>query len=164
MPDIFSEIDDDICEPPECWPVQEKSGWKPGDDVVVDDVVQVPPAQSGWPAAVPARIENWNFELEPAEYMIHSGDTLAGLAYTYLGSPNRWNELWEMQPQSYRWNHSPNDLTPGQMWPMPAEAADRARKIAPTPPGGVVDKPGPTSNLPLVAGLAAAALVFYSVS
>ncbi len=165
MPEFFKEIDDNICEPPECFPVEENAEWKPGDDVVIDDVVQVPPAVTGWPAAVPARIENWNFKLTPAEYMIASGDTLAGLAYTYLGSPNRWSELWAMQPQSYRWNHSPNDLAPGQMWPMPAEAAERAKKMVPgIPPGGVTDKPKSSSALPLIAGVAAAVAVFYSMS
>lgn len=46
------------------------------------------------PGAVPAREENWNFETDPAEYTIASGDTFVGLAATYLGDGGRWAELW----------------------------------------------------------------------
>lgn len=46
------------------------------------------------PGAVPAREENWNFEIDPAEYTIAAGDTFVGLAATYLGSGARWKEIW----------------------------------------------------------------------
>lgn len=48
---------------------------------------------SGWPSAPPHRAAAW----DGAEYMIHSGDTISGLAARYLGDPARWREIWSMQ-------------------------------------------------------------------
>lgn len=48
---------------------------------------------SGWPSAPPHRPAAW----DGAEYMIHSGDTLSGLAARYLGDPARFLEIWRLQ-------------------------------------------------------------------
>jgi len=85
---------------------------------------EAPPAFSGWPAAVPVRPGNWDVDFEPAKYKIALGDTLAGLAATYLGSPQRWKEIWDIQPDVFRWNNSPDKIYPGQWFNMPDEARD----------------------------------------
>lgn len=158
--DLPNEID---VEPPH--------GPHSGDpaDFVLPEVVitpsDIPPGTT--PGAVPFRPDNWNFNLDPAEYVIAGGDTLTGLAITYLGEGARWKELWNMQPQSYRFTHSPDDLNVGQMWPMPQEASDKAKLLSQEiPPGGVTDKPGQAKQAGggIVAAAVAAGVLFYLLS
>jgi LysM repeat protein len=77
---------------------------------------------SGWPAAVPVVATAWDTSRTPARYTVQGGDTLSGLAATYLGDPARWRDIWNEQPQQYRWTHSPDVLAQGQVLNMPAEA------------------------------------------
>jgi hypothetical protein len=145
---------------------------------------------SGWPAAVPIRPANWNMDTDPDSYKIAWGDTLAGLSATYLGTPMRWKEIWDQQPDSYRWSHSPDKLMPGQWIFMPPDASATLRaalgqppepgdKPAPPPPGGYPAPAGPVtppgeaptakkkkkSILPwVVGGGALAALAAYAMS
>jgi hypothetical protein len=83
-----------------------------------------PEAFSGWPAAVSVRPANWNLDPQPAQYTIAAGDTLAGLAATYLGDPARVMEIWMLQDQQYRWSHSADTIFPGEVFAMPDEARD----------------------------------------
>ena len=82
---------------------------------------------TGWPAAVDVVPGAWNLSADPATYIIQAGDTLAGLAATYLGDPARWQQIWNMQPQSFRFSHSPDVIFSGQVFLMPQEAADNMR-------------------------------------
>lgn len=83
---------------------------------------------SGWPAAVPVVPSAWNTNVVPATYVVQSGDTFSGLAATYLGDPARWRDIWDEQPQQYRWSHSPDVLAGGELINMPAEAAQNFLK------------------------------------
>lgn len=75
------------------------------------------------PGAVPAREQNWNFDADPAQYTIASGDTLVGLAKTYLGNGGWWPMIWnygsnrDQFPNPDKLNH------PGPL-DMPPEARD----------------------------------------
>lgn len=111
---------------------------------------------SGWPAAVPIRPANWDVTTDPDSYMVAWGDTLAGLAATYLGTPMRWREIWDQQPDAYRFSHSPDDLMPGQWLFMPPDASATLRaalgqppepgdRPAPAPPGGYPTPVGPSA-------------------
>jgi hypothetical protein len=82
---------------------------------------------SGWPAAVTVRPDNWNMDLQPATYTIAAGDTLSGLAATYLGSPARVMEIWNLQPQQFRFTHSMDEIFPGDVFLMPDEARDNLK-------------------------------------
>jgi len=82
---------------------------------------------SGWPAAVSVRPDNWDMSLQPATYRIASGDTLSGLAATYLGAPNRVMEIWSLQPADFRFSHSMDKITPGMIFNMPDEARDNLK-------------------------------------
>jgi hypothetical protein len=80
----------------------------------------------GWPAAVPVEASRWNTDAQPAEYRVASGDTLSGLAATYLGSPARWKEIWDMQPGARRQGPgaSPDKIFTDEILLMPDEARD----------------------------------------
>ena len=88
--------------------------------------IEVPPEEqeiassSGWPGAVPIRPANWNEEL--CTYKLAYGDTLSGLAATYLGSPQRWTEIWAEQDDTFRASRDPDELVAGEWIHMPAEA------------------------------------------
>jgi len=129
---------------------------------------------SGWPAAVTVRPDNWDMALQPAVYTIAAGDTLAGLAATYLGSPARWKEIWELQPAQFRFSNSPDKIFPGQKFMMPDEARDNLKAwLALGKPSG--KKPGALSKsdkasagykkyLPYAAGAVVGLGVLYLVS
>ena len=82
------------------------------------------PTPSGWPAAVAVVPTAWNTTATPALYTLQPGDSLSGLASTYLGAAARWREIWDMQPQQYRWTHSPDVVYAGEVFRMPDEARD----------------------------------------
>ena len=128
------------------------------------------------PGAVPVRPENW--KLDTSTYVLSWGDTLTGLAVTYLGNGGRWREIWDAQPGSFRESNKPDKLGVGQALLMPAEAVANARVLVANPgsrvqPNGeVIDPHGVVvSALPpwvktaaAAAGLAALLGVAYMVS
>lgn len=87
----------------------------------------------GWPAAVAFRAGNWNFD--KCEYTLASGDTLSGVSRTYLLRPDRWLEIWQLQP--FRWTYKPDPssknpgrpIKEGDVFIMPKEACDRAKEM-----------------------------------
>ena len=79
------------------------------------------------PGAVPVRLENWDLAGEPfATYIIASGDTLSGLAITYLGDGTRWDEIWNTGGNKAKFPN-PNVLDSIGPLDMPEEARDRMK-------------------------------------
>ncbi len=74
------------------------------------------------PAPVPMRPDNWDLDSKPARYKLAWGDTLVGLAGTYLHDGSRWREIWDMQPASYHQTRTPDKIFVGDWLNMPAEA------------------------------------------
>jgi len=122
-------------------------------------------AASGWPPPAAYRPGNWDFDA--STYVLAFGDTLSGLAITYLGSPQRWKEIWDAQPQDFRFSHSPDKLMAGQKINMPLEARDMAKAMLADPNANPqastigkkapIDVPGENPNAPTVAGGTSAA-------
>jgi len=116
-----------------------------------------------WPAAVPIRPANWN--LDRQDYQLAPGDTLSGLAATYLGTPQRWREIWDVQPQSFRWSRKPDQLYAGEWILMPDDAVAtllaalgvEPKKGTPAkpPPGGYPVQPGQPGASPAAAATSA---------
>jgi hypothetical protein len=104
---------------------------------IVDDIISgddPPPATvgpDGWPAAPAFRGGNWNFET--CTYTLAQGDTLSGLARLYLGRPDRWLEIWQLQPFRFTYKPDPSSKNPGRAiregdpFIMPKEACERAK-------------------------------------
>jgi hypothetical protein len=108
------------------------------------------------PGAVPFRAGNWNFDR--CEYTLAEGDTMWGVATTYLGRGNRWLEIWQLQsfrwtkavdPSAYAKNPSLTPIKEGDVFVMPKEACDRAKEMlaagkpsAPPTPGAPGTMPG----------------------
>ncbi len=85
------------------------------------------------PGAVDFRPERWwdpEGDGSIYQYQLASGDTLSGLAATYLGDPNRWEEIWAEQPSDYRAARSPDVVYEGEWRMMPKEAGDNAKQWA----------------------------------
>ena len=82
------------------------------------------PLGYGWPSAVPVTEASWDTSQQPAKYKTVFGDTFSGLAATYLNDPARWQEIWDVQSQEYRWSHNADDLATGEWLVMPDEARD----------------------------------------
>lgn len=57
------------------------------------------PVIGGTPAPAGFRPGNWDFTR--GEYTVAQGDTLWGLAITYLGQGSRWLDIWAMQTQPW---------------------------------------------------------------
>lgn len=110
---------------------------------------------TGWPAAVPYRAGNWDYA--KCEYNIAQGDTMSGISTRYLGAPNRWLEIWQIQP--WRWEKAADPATSaktgkpmpqvGDVLIMPKEACDKAKEMylagfdsAPATGGAPGTKPG----------------------
>lgn len=107
-----------------------------------DTPTGAPVMPGGWPAAVPIRPANWH----PAnrDYKLSPGDTLAGLAATYLGSPQRWNEIWNEQSDGFRATRKPDQLGAGEWIKMPLQAvATLMAATGRTPPPGTTPAPAP---------------------
>lgn len=127
------------------------------------------------PGAVPVAPQYaWNFTSAPATYTLQSGDTLSGLAATYLGNGKRWNEIWAVQTSAYKSQRDPDHIYVEDIINMPDEAAANAKAwyaIPPggdhpdvpghLPPGGVKDKPGTIPWWGWVLGTAAASGVVF---
>jgi len=100
------------------------------------------------PGAVPVRGGNW--DLDRATYVLEYGDTLSGLAATYLGSAARWSEIWAEQPGTFRLRRNPNKLKAGESLKMPAAAVENARLLIKNPGGTVAPNgkvQGPTGGV-----------------
>jgi hypothetical protein len=93
---------------------------------------QLPPG-FGWPAAVAIRPGRW--DLETSSYRVAIGDTLAGLAATYLGSPGRLMEIWMIQSAERRARSSADVLYPDEWLRMPPDAEATLRAAVGLPPG-----------------------------
>lgn len=118
-----------------------------GDEPGELDPSAVFPSGSGWPGAPPIRNASWNLETDPASYKVSYGDTISGLAATYLGDHMRWREIWDLQPSSYRQSRSADQIGTGDWLFMPADAVATlyaangwiyggTGQAAPPPPGG----------------------------
>lgn len=88
-------------------------------------------ARGGTPGPVPVRAANW--DLDRSTYVLEYGDTLSGLAATYLGNAARWSEIWAEQPGTFRLNRSPNKLNAGESLKMPPAAVENARTLLKNP-------------------------------
>jgi len=62
-------------------------------------------------------------------YILQNGDTLSGLAATYLRAKARWPEIWNAQASSYKSSHTPDKIFAGEVLAMPSEAQARARSM-----------------------------------
>ena len=125
------------------------------------------------PGPVPVRPASWDLSAEPyATYTVASGDTFTGLAATYLLDGARWLEIWNVQPQAFRWGRSPDELWPGDVLAMPEEAKQNFLKLKkgdPHPGGDIPvlpgDEKGSKSKAPwIIAGMAALAGGAYYLS
>jgi hypothetical protein len=95
------------------------------------------------PGAVPVVPGAWNFETSPyAKYRLQWGDTMVGLAATYLGAGARWQEIWKVQDASYKQTRTPDKIFVDDLINMPAEAAANAKAWIDLPPGERPEKPG----------------------
>lgn len=75
----------------------------------------------GTPGAVPVRPENWDDTTSPPTYQVALGDTLVGLAITYLGDGKRYTEIYGMNRDVMP--GGPSDLR-DVVLKMPREALD----------------------------------------
>ncbi len=119
----------------------------------------------GTPGAIPVRPGSWDLTRTPAEYVIDPGDTMVGIAATYLGAGDRWGEIRAYQtnppgstgPNGKYLNASYNKWFPGSTNPgppfqvgnvllMPPEAVTRLQAYianqTPTAPPGAGNAPG----------------------
>lgn len=111
---------------------------------IIDEIIEggdpnpKPPSvgPDGWPAAPPFRAGNWKFSgANAGTYMLAQGDTLSGLARLYLGRPDRWLEIWQLQPFRYQYKPDPSSKNPGRPikegdeFIMPPEAVARAKQM-----------------------------------
>jgi len=96
-----------------------------------DPPAPAPQMADGWPAAPPFRAGNWDFE--KCEYTLAKDDTLSGISRLYLLRPDRWLEIWQLQP--FRWTYKPDPssknpgraIREGDVFIMPKEACERAK-------------------------------------
>jgi len=103
------------------------------------------------PGAVKVRPSNWDLATQPAEYRLAAGDTMVGLAATYLFEGARWRDIWDTQTPSFRAANSPDVIFAGTTIRMPDEARDnfvRFLKKEVPPPGGVIDPGTPKGPVP----------------
>src|SRR6185295_951159 len=95
------------------------------------------------PGAVPVVAGAWDFQAQPyATYVLQQGDTLSGLAATYLGSGTRWKEIWAVQSPNYKAQRTPDHIFYGDVINMPDEAAGNAHAWINEAPGKRPAKPG----------------------
>lgn len=89
-----------------------------------------PPSQ---PAAVKPTKAAWTAN---GLYILQRGDTLWGLARTYLKAGTRWREIWALQSEAYKAagcgpfpKRSPDKVCEGDVIVMPDEAKAEARRL-----------------------------------
>lgn len=80
----------------------------------------------GYPAGVTPTKKAWT---EDQRYRLQSGDTLSGMARTYLGDPSRWREIWNVQETAIKLGKNPDKLPAGMVLDMPEEAKRMARDL-----------------------------------
>lgn len=127
-------------------------GWATSqEDVPAEDV---PGAASGWPSAVPIRPARW--DVDTSSYRVAYGDTLSGLAATYLGTPTRFREIWDCQDSQFRMSRSMDELMVDEWIRMPPDAlATLYAALGEPPPPGTTPAPPPPGGYPAPAGPAA---------
>jgi nucleoid-associated protein YgaU len=112
---------------PEDW-WEDEDEWGPEiDEEDFDPWAKEPePEPDGWvaPAPVPIRPNRWDLSTKPARYQVVWGDTLAGLAATYLHDGGRWREIWNLQPGEYTTTRTPDAIFVNDWLNMPQEAVD----------------------------------------
>jgi len=119
------------------------------------------------PGAVPPRPEKWDLDHQPfAHLTLTYGDTLVGLAKTYLGAGGRWTEIWNTGGNRSKIPDPDVIMTTGPL-DMPEEA--RANMVnwlnKGQPPGSLPGNTPPETTIetarrkwPLIAGGAAVGL------
>lgn len=80
----------------------------------------------GYPPGVTASRSSWT---EDEQYRLSSGETISGIARTYLGDPARWKEIWNLQPTNLRMTRSADNVPVGTLLEMPEDAKKRAREL-----------------------------------
>lgn len=90
------------------------------------DVPATPSTPSGSPKAAPYVRAAWRPD---GSYVLQPGNTLWGLAVSYLSSGPRWPEIWNVQPSGYRSQRTPDKIFAGDVIAMPTEAQAKARAL-----------------------------------
>lgn len=88
------------------------------------------PEMGTTPGSVPVRADRWDFDTKPlATYRVAPGDTLVGLARTYIHpSGVDWPLIWNAQTAEFRASHkSPDVLFAEEIIRMPKEASDNMK-------------------------------------
>lgn len=83
------------------------------------------PRYGGWPAPAVPRKRAWSGATGHVHYILQSGDTLSGLAKTYLDSYPRWREIWTLNEGHAGWH--PSSIPVGSHLAMPPDAIKNAR-------------------------------------
>ena len=109
-------------------------------DVDVDiDVPHAPAPKGGNPGPVTVRKENWDFET--SRYKLAWGDTLVGLAQTYLPKQNKLDGvrlIWAAQDDNFRMTRKMDKLFAGEFIRMPEEAVKEAKRQTSSVPSWVL--------------------------
>jgi len=157
-----------IYDPERGWTTPENE-W-PGDEPEPEK----PHPKTGWPGAAAPTCSAWTMKNGRYMYRVQSGDTISGLAKTYLGMYERWHEIWAEQSPDVRATRSADTIYVGELLNMPQEAIDQAKAMGctgdPVHPG-VAHPVAPSSSddaktnkmLLAAAGVAAgAALIWWA--
>jgi hypothetical protein len=78
------------------------------------------------PRAVPYVRSAW---LPDGRYTLQPGNTLWGLAVSYMGAGSRYREIWAVQPASYKASRTPDRIRAGDVIAMPEDAQKKARSL-----------------------------------
>ena len=82
----------------------------------------------------------------PASVSVKRGDTLWGLAGTYLGNPERWPEIYRVNTSIIK---DPHWIEPGQVLQLPGtHAAPPSTRIGSTTSGAIDSGVAPTPTVP----------------